>query len=237
MWYNLCENTARVPPFWVSRYQPTWETVSSVLVSVFLFPLHRTVGKREEYLKGVLKMKYTEKVMEIVKTTLAQMEQITGQIEDLNRRYKAEEISGMDYQAQKAELEKQRDMVRLDATQQLQDTGKAYRAAVEQGTEIDSTMLHDDAKLLQLDMKMTAHQFEALVEKHKDNPLMAQLLQEYSDKHEGLYAGFLPTIDGKIGAFEGFVGSAMNTLRMPDSMQSAFFQDGKYIPEICTESE
>ena len=182
-------------------------------------------------------MKYTDRVMNIVKAALSQMDQITSQIDDLSRRYKAEEISGVDYQAQKAEQKKQRDMVRLGATQQLQDISKAYRAAVEQGTEIDSTMLHDDAKLLQLDMKMTVHQFEALVEKHKDNPLMAQLLQEYSNKHEGLYAGFLPTIDGKIGAFEGFVGSAMNTLRTPDSMQAAFFQDGKYIPEICTESE
>lgn len=182
-------------------------------------------------------MKYTEKVMKIVKNALTQMEQVSGRIEELSCRYKAEEISGVDYQAQRVELEKQRDMVRLDARQQLQDISKAYCASVEQGTEIDSTMLHGDAKLLQLDMKMTAHQFEALVEKHKNNPLMAQLLQEYGDKHEGLYAGFLPTIDGKIGAFEGFVGSAMNTLRTPDSMQAAFFQDGKYIPEICTESE
>ena len=48
-------------------------------------------------------MKYTEKVMNIVKDALSRMEQITGQIEDLNRRFKAEEISGVDYQAQKAE--------------------------------------------------------------------------------------------------------------------------------------
>lgn len=182
-------------------------------------------------------MKYTEKVMNIVKGALSKMEQITGQIEDLNRRFKAEEISGVDYQVQKAELEKQLNAARYEANQQLQDTGKAYREAVEKGAEIDSTMLHDDAKLLQLDMKMTAHQFEALVEKHKDNPLMVQLLQEYSDKHEDLYAGFLPTVAAKINAFDGFARSAQNTLRTPDSLQAAFFQDGKYTPAVCTESE
>ena len=182
-------------------------------------------------------MKYTEKVMNIVKGALSKMEQITGQIKELDIRFKAEEISGVDYQAQKAELEKQLNAARYEANQQLQDTGKAYRETVEKGAEIDSTMLHDDAKLLQLDMKMTAHQFEALVEKHKDNPLMAQLLQEYSDKHEGLYAGFLPTVEAKVRAFDSFVGSAQNTLRTPDNLQAAFFLDGKYTPAVCTESE
>ena len=182
-------------------------------------------------------MKYTEKVMNIVKGALSKLEQLTGQIGDLNRRFKAEVISGVDYQAQKAELEKQLNTARYEANQQLQETGKAYREAVEQGTEIDSTMLHDDAKLLQLDMKMTAHQFEVLAEKHKDNPLMVQLLQEYSDKHEGLYAGFLPTVEAKINAFDGFVRSAQNTLRTPDNLQAAFFLDGRYTPQLCTEIE
>lgn len=182
-------------------------------------------------------MKYTDRVMNIVKDALSRMEQITVRIKELDRRFKAEEISGVDYQAQKAELEKQLEANRLDAAQKLQETGKAYREAVEQGAEIDSTMLHDDAKLLQLDMKMTAHQFEALVEKHKDNPLMAQLLQEYSDKHEGLYAGYLPTVEAKINAFDSFVGSAQNTLRTPDSISAAMFQEGKYTPQFCTESE
>lgn len=182
-------------------------------------------------------MKYTDRVMNIVKDALSRMEQITVQIKELDRRFKAEEISGMDYQAQKAELEKQLNTARYEANQKLQETGKAYREAVEQGAEIDSTMLHDDAKLLQLDMKMTAHQFEALVEKHKDNPLMAQLLQEYSDKHEGLYAGYLPTVEAKINAFDSFVGSAQNTLRTPDNISAAMFQEGKYTPQFCTESE
>ena len=181
-------------------------------------------------------MKYTEKVMNIVKGALSKMEQITVRIKELDRRFKAEEISGVDYQAQKEEWEKQLNAARYEANQQLQETGKAYREAVEQGAEIDSTMLHDDAKLLQLDMKMTAHQFEALVEKHKDNPLMAQILQEYSDKHEGLYAGFLPTVEAKINAFNSFVGSAQNTLRTPDSLQAAMFQDGKYTPQFCPEN-
>ena len=183
-------------------------------------------------------MKYTDRIMSIVTDALSRMEQITGQIEELDRRFKAEEIAGVDYQAQKAELLKQRDAARMEATKLLRDTGEAYREAVEKGSEIDSSMLHDDAKLLQISgLNMTDKQFAALVEKHKDNTLMIQLLQGYSERHTGLYAGSLPTVAARIAAFSGFVEAAQNTLRTPDSMQAAFFQDGRYTPQICTENE
>ena len=182
-------------------------------------------------------MQYTQKVMNIVKESLSKVEQITGELQELTARYRAEEISGQDYRAQKAELDQRISAVRVDAMKVLQDTGAAYRAHVERAAEIDGSMLHEDAKLLQLDMKMSAHQFETLVEKHKGNPLMAQLLQEYSNKHEGLYAGFIPTADAKATAFDQFIANAQNTIRTPDNLPAAMFQEGRYTPVHCTESE
>lgn len=182
-------------------------------------------------------MQYTQKVMNIVKEALSKVELITGELQDLTDRYRAEEISGQDYRAQKAELEQRISAVRVDAMKVLQDTGAAYRSQVEKAAEIDGSMLHEDAKLLQLDMKMSARQFETLVEKHKENPLMAQLLQEYSNKHDGLYAGFIPTADAKATAFDQFIGNAQNTIRTPDGLPAAMFQEGKYTPVHCTESE
>lgn len=182
-------------------------------------------------------MQYTEKVMNIVKDTLSEVGKISGELQQLTARYKAEEIDGQNYRAQKAELDQRISAVRMDAMKVLQDTGAAYRAKVEKAAEIDGSMLHEDAKLLQLDMKMSAHQFETLVEKHKGNPLMAQLLQEYSSKHEGLYAGFIPTADAKATAFDQFISSAQNTIRTPDNLPAAMFQEGRYTPAYCTESE
>jgi len=182
-------------------------------------------------------MQYTQKVMNIVKETLSKVEQIGGELQELTARYKAEEISGQDYRAQKAELEQRISAVRVDAMKVLQDIGTSYRARVEKSAEINGSMLHEDAKLLQLDMKMSARQFESLVEKHKDNPLMAQLLQQYSNKHDGLYAGFIPTADAKVTAFEHFIGNAQNTIRTPDGLPAAMFQEGRYTPIHCTESE
>ena len=182
-------------------------------------------------------MKFTEKVMNTVHNALRQQEQVAGQLEILEAQFKAQEISGKAYEEEKTALEKQKIAILHEAEQQLQEINSEYCKAAEKGQEIDGSMLHEDAKLLQLDLQMTPHQFEALVEKHKDNPLMVQLLQEYSNKHEGLYAGYLPTADAKISAFAGFVGAARNTIRMPNTLQAAMFQEGRYTPQICTESE
>lgn len=182
-------------------------------------------------------MKYTEKVMSIVNDTLSRVDRIKGQIENLKMKLKDEDISPKSYQEQSEDLKKQMESVRLEAATNLQAVGKAYNDAVVHGIEIDSTMLHDDAKLFQLDMKMTAHQFEVLVEKHKDNPLMMQLMQEYSNKHAGLYACFIPTADVKVKSFDDFIGCAMDTIRTPDSIKAGFFLDGKCTPEYCNEME
>lgn len=181
-------------------------------------------------------MKYTEKVMSIVNGAMSQREQIVSQIADLDAKLKAERITAAVYREEKSALEKQLETIRMDAAQKLQDTGKAYREFVEQGNQIDSSMLHDDAKLLQMDVDFTQHQFDTLVEKHKDNPLMLQLLQEYSTKRDGKY-GLVPSGASKMDAFDGFVGAALDAIRTPDSLKTAFFQEGKYTPQICTESE
>jgi len=181
-------------------------------------------------------MKYTDRIMHIVNSAMATRAQIVKQIEDLDAKLKAERITVAVYREEKAALEKQLEADRMDAAQKLQETGKAYREFVEQGNQIDSSMLHDDAKLLQMDVDFTRYQFDALVEKHKDNPLMLQLLQEYSNKRDGKY-GLVPSGTSKINAFDAFVGAAMDAIRTPDSLKAAFFLDGKYTPQICTESE
>lgn len=182
-------------------------------------------------------MKYTEKVMGIVKDSLALIEQVKTEREDLKFRHENGEFTDKWFAVKNRELDSKEEELRLEASRLLQEAGKAYCAMVEKTTEIDGAMLHDDAKLLQMDLKMTPHQFEVLVEKHRENPLMSQLLREYSNKHEGLYASFAPTAADKIGAFNDFVGKAMDTVRTPDTMTAALFQDGKCIPQICLEGE
>ena len=181
-------------------------------------------------------MKYTDRIMTIVNGAMSQREQIVNQMADLDAQLKAERITAAVHRENKASLEKQLEAIRMDAAQKLQETGKVYREFVEQGNQIDSSMLHDDAKLLQMDVDFTQHQFDTLVEKHKDNPLMLQLLQEYSTKRDGKY-GLVPSGASKMDAFDRYVGAALDAIRTPDSLKTAFFEEGKCSPQICTESE
>lgn len=182
-------------------------------------------------------MKFVDKIMEEVKGTLAKVEPIAGEMEALERKYKANDIAVKEYQSRKKELEDQRAAVIEKAMLELKTVNDSYQQVVKSSAIIDSSKLHDDAKLLQMDMKMTPYQFEALVEKHKENPLMAQLLQEYSNKHEGLYAGFIPTPESRISAFDAFVGYARDTIRTPGSIKAGLFLDGRCTPVHCAESE
>lgn len=183
-------------------------------------------------------MKFTDKVMHVVKDALSQQERLNSQITELEAQYlQHEAISGQEFRERADELKKQQAAIIPNANLQLQEISRAYGAAVEKSMEIDGSMLHEDAQLLQLDLKMTPRQFEALVEKHKGNPLMVQLLQEYSNKHEGLYAGWLPTADTKILAFGNFITAAENSVRYPHGLQAAMLLEGKLTPQICTESE
>lgn len=182
-------------------------------------------------------MKYTEKVQGIVNQAVTAVQNINAKAKELKALYDAERISGEDYKRRNEEMQAEKKKIFLEANQKLQEVSEAYKATALRNSEIDSTMLHEDAKLLQLDMKITPHQFEALAEKHKNNPLMAQLLQEYSNKHDGLYAGFLPTAENKISTFERYISAAHQTIREPDSLRGAMFQEGRYTPQHCTESE
>ena len=183
-------------------------------------------------------MKYTEKVMNTVNGAVAKFGAVSTKTEDVEKQYLENRITGSVYSEKKEELRREREAVYFDALQQIEATKAAYSSAVERATELSGSMLHEDAALLTTPgLTLTAHQFTALVERHKENPLMVQILKDYSNSHKGLYADFIPGADEKISGFSSFCDAATNCLRSPDSMSAAFFLDGKYTPNYCTEEE
>ncbi|MBQ8823804.1 MAG: hypothetical protein IJZ64_01065, partial [Ruminococcus sp.] len=47
------------------------------------------------------------------------------------------------------------------------------------------------------------------VQRHQDNPLMAQLLRNYQQKHEGLYSDYVPDTEQKIKDFDDLDGLSL----------------------------
>lgn len=182
-------------------------------------------------------MKYTEKVLQIVKKAVEQLSQLSEQERQLDTAYNRGKVSTEDYKTQKAEIREISDQIRQAEQLKLQQAKSGYVAAVRKASQVDGVKLHEDARILQMDIKLTPYQFEALAEKHKDNPLMLQLLQAYGEKHEGLYAVMVPTATTKEAEFDGFISAAADSLRTPDSLKAAMFIEGHYTPKYCTEGE
>lgn len=177
-------------------------------------------------------MKFTEKVHSTVMNAVKEMQRLDKLKEDAQKNFAGDRLT--------TELEtifRQYEQVRLNALEVIEHCRSAYKTTVEKGTELDGSMLTDDAKILSSGIVLSDHQFSALVEKHRDNPLMSGLLKQYQNKHPGLYADFVPSADAKISEFNGFCDTAHSVLNNQNGVQAAFFESGRCTPAICTENE
>ena len=178
-------------------------------------------------------MKFTEKVSNLVNLTLSSYSSINEKKAEAEKLYEMSSITGDVYAKKMQALRQSHDEIYHDALRQIETAKTAYVNSVMQGTELSGDMIGSDAALLTL----TPYQFSALVDKHLENPAMTQLLKDYSNRHEGMYADFIPGADEKISGFCGFCDAAINCLRDPSTLSAAMFLDGKYTPNYCSESE
>lgn len=183
-------------------------------------------------------MKFTEKVSNLVNLTLSSYSSINEKKAEAEKLYEMSSITGDVYAKKMQALRQLHDEIYHDALRQIETAKTAYVNSVMQGTELSGDMIGSDAALLTTPgLTLTPYQFSALVDKHLENPAMTQLLKDYSNRHEGMYADFIPGADEKISGFCGFCDAAINCLRDPSTLSAAMFLDGKYTPNYCSESE
>lgn len=177
-------------------------------------------------------MNYTKKVMDTVTNAFAEYQKIDAELERAKARLDAEELGAKGYADLVASLNLSRAQVRTEAQRALAEIKTEYQEVMEASMEVDASMLHDDAKLLHLPgLELTTRQFSALVNKHKDNPLMMQLLGSYQSEHPGLYADHVPSPQNRLSDFDSFVGAGVRALENPNGLQAGFFLDGYYAPQ------
>lgn len=176
-------------------------------------------------------MNHIEEVMNTVKKALGEYEKIDAELKQARAKLQAEEIGTKACADLESALNAARSEIRAKAWKSLSDINTEYRETVEKSSEVDASMLHEDAKILEIPgLELTQRQFTALVEKHKGNPLMMQAMSGYQKKHPGLYADHLPSPENRIADFNSYVGAAVNAVNNPTGMQAAFFLDGHYTP-------
>ena len=156
-------------------------------------------------------MKFTEKVSNLVNLTLSSYSSINEKKAEAEKLYEMSSITGDVYAKKMQALRQSHDEIYHDALRQIETAKTAYVNSVMQGTELSGDMIGSDAALLTTPgLTLTPYQFSALVDKHLENPAMTQLLKDYSNRHEGMYADFIPGADEKISGFCGFCDAAIN---------------------------
>lgn len=183
-------------------------------------------------------MKFTEKVSNLVNLTLSSYSSINEKKAEAEKLYEMSSITGDVYAKKMQALRQSHDEIYHDALRQIETAKTAYVNSVMQGTELSGDMIGSDAALLTTPgLTLTPYQFSALVDKHLENPAMTQLLKDYSNRHEGMYADFIPGADEKISGFCGFCDAAINCLREPVYIVRSNVSRWKYTPNYCSESE
>ena len=185
-------------------------------------------------------MTYNEKVAHVVKTALARYAEIDSERAKAKEMFDSGEVNPHWFNETNHALNISRGVAEIEARDVLLEIAAAYKAALEKKTELSGDMLHEDANLLRTPgIKLTQHQFEALVEKHKDNPLMTQLLGAYQGEHPELHCDPVPTLDdlvsAKSSAFDKYVEAAIHTLANPEGMAESFLS-GSYTPKGAGET-
>lgn len=178
-------------------------------------------------------MNYANEVMAVVKEALNRYSTINEKMEALKARFQADDIGSSAYSEILADLNAQKDEAHLSAAGKIMQLEKEYAEAVEKlHATVDASQLDPDAQLLELEnFKPTPEQFAAMAEKHRGNRLMTQLLLEYQNKHPGLGGVYIQSAEETIRQFNQYTAAATYTLNNPDSLQSAFFLEGKYTPQ------
>ena len=180
-------------------------------------------------------MKYTEKIKALVKQAQDTKHDFQAQAGKIRKEYDQERITGKVCAERLDELRQKASAADREAFEAIDSTRKAYAEAVKAANLVNGSMLDPDAELLKLPIDLTSDQFAALVDKHRSNPLMCELLRDYQSKRTGKYDFYLPTPEQKIKDFSKFCETANTVVRDPDSIQAAFFERGDYTPQAATE--
>ena len=181
-------------------------------------------------------MKFTEKIMGIVSQAVKVYNDLTEQRRDIQRKFAEDKLSQSVYRSLLDSVNEQIDENYKYARKNIEAVRRSYKTVVEANSLVTGDMLSEDAKLLELPVELTPEQFDNLVGKHRGNPLMCNLLRLYMKNHPNKYEAYLPTTEQKIADFSGFCEAATVAVKEPDTLQAAFFLDGKYIPVSATES-
>ena len=178
-------------------------------------------------------MNYGNAVKGVVENHIKNMDALDNEARKIEEQLEQERITGRVAAEKRQELESKRAAAIAAAQGEINRLHQEHDAAVDAWNALDGGKLHPDAELLKLDLPMNQMQYQQLVDKHKNNSLMLQLLAAYADRHqdEPLFADRPADEKARKAEFSDFCERAVGCIRNHNSIAAAMFLDGKYIPQ------
>lgn len=175
-------------------------------------------------------MKFTDAALAVVEKLVETSDRLDAEERELSEQYKRERITGKFFDEQRGEIGRRRDRARLAAQTELADLRRRYGDAAREADRLSGGQLHEDAKLLELDaLTLSVDQYAALVDRHRNNPLMAQLLRQYASRRPDFgYDVFNlpPDAARRIELFEQFIDNCATAARDVRGLHVALLLDG-----------
>ena len=174
---------------------------------------------------------FVKKIYTLVEETLEKLKTINDEIKEVKSDYAKKRITA-EVRAEKiSELNQQIPVIRAEYTGAANEIKKQFEEAVAKFFVVDGSKVHEDAKIFDYDVNLTEEQLQDLVNKHRDNSFMLQLIRTYAEKHK-LYPDMPKGEKAYRDGFEQFMRHASYTVYNGDSLTAAFFLDGHYDPHF-----
>ena len=186
-------------------------------------------------------MKYTEKVIQIMKSRCEYLQVLKKEKEKLDSLLSAERIGAADHHDKIQAMQKEYDDTFMETRNQLYELIPNYNNAVDDSLDLNGTMLNDDVRILSTpNLELTKHQLQAIADRNHDNPLVCQMLRtridEETRKGKDVYIDGLPASkEVKKQMFLNFVNLSANAAKDCSGISAAMIMENRCTPKECTE--
>ena len=172
---------------------------------------------------------FVKRINTLVEETLEKLNGIEQEKREARNDFNKKRLTAEVLQEKLAELNQQIPTIRAEYTGAANVIKAEFSDAVTKFFALDGSKVHEDAKIFDYDVTLTEEQLQNLVEKHKENSFMLQLIRKYAENHNILIV--MPMGEKEYrDKFEEFLRHASYTVFNPDALTSGFFLGGHYDP-------
>lgn len=176
--------------------------------------------------------KFVKMVFDKTIETIDKLIAIDEDVKKLDADYRADLITAKTMNKKKDDLRNEIPAIQFEYNEEITNIRNLFETALKKYEMIDGSKVHEDAKIFDYDITLTAEQLQELVNKHHDNAFMLQLIEKYCMDHRNIFIVMPLTGKARRDKFTQFINDANYCVFSPYSLKKSFFEAGQYTPDL-----